>query len=181
MKANISLNASRALRSRGTIMPLLAMSIVVMVGFLALAIDLGMLAVAKTQTQQAADLAVLYGPWRHRGWERPASTTTRPRPRPMQKHLELQRGPEPVGAFVAAPAHVRFVRLQPDHAVVQRQLPADHRGADDRGRGHGHHDQPARCVQQDLRVVTPRPAKRLRRVAERITRPEWNWCERMED
>ncbi len=35
------------------------MSLVVMVGFLALAIDLGMLAIAKTQTQQAADLAAL--------------------------------------------------------------------------------------------------------------------------
>ena len=33
--------------------------IVAMVGFLALAIDLGMLAIAKTQAQQAADLAAL--------------------------------------------------------------------------------------------------------------------------
>jgi hypothetical protein len=38
---------------------LLALSIVVMVGFLALAVDLGMLAIAKTQTQNAADLVAL--------------------------------------------------------------------------------------------------------------------------
>jgi hypothetical protein len=44
---------------RGIILPLLAIVIVAMVGFLALAIDLGMLAVAKTQVQQAADLAAL--------------------------------------------------------------------------------------------------------------------------
>ena len=44
---------------RGIILPLLAIVIVVMVGFLALAIDLGMLAIAKTQVQQAADLAAL--------------------------------------------------------------------------------------------------------------------------
>jgi uncharacterized membrane protein len=37
----------------------LALSIVVMVGFLALAVDLGMLAIAKTQTQNAADLVAL--------------------------------------------------------------------------------------------------------------------------
>jgi Flp pilus assembly protein TadG len=44
---------------RGIILPLLALVIVVMVGFLALAIDLGMLAIARTQVQQAADLAAL--------------------------------------------------------------------------------------------------------------------------
>jgi Flp pilus assembly protein TadG len=44
---------------RGTIVPLLALTIVALVGFLALSIDLGMMAVAKAQTQQAADLAAL--------------------------------------------------------------------------------------------------------------------------
>ena len=44
---------------RGTVVPLLALTIVALVGFLALAIDLGMLAVAKAQVQQAADLAAL--------------------------------------------------------------------------------------------------------------------------
>jgi len=44
---------------RGIILPVLALWLVVLVGFLALAIDLGMMAVAKTQTQQAADLAAL--------------------------------------------------------------------------------------------------------------------------
>ena len=38
---------------------MLAIVIVVMVGFLALAIDVGMLAIAKTQVQQTADLAAL--------------------------------------------------------------------------------------------------------------------------
>ena len=41
------------------VLPLLALTIVTMVGFLALAIDVGMLGIAKTQTQQAADLAAL--------------------------------------------------------------------------------------------------------------------------
>ncbi len=44
---------------RGTVVPLLAMTIVALVGFLALAIDLGMVAVSKAQAQQAADLAAL--------------------------------------------------------------------------------------------------------------------------
>ena len=44
---------------RGIILPLVALAIVALVGFLALAIDLGMLAIAKTQVQQAADLAAL--------------------------------------------------------------------------------------------------------------------------
>jgi Flp pilus assembly protein TadG len=44
---------------RGTVVPLLAFTIVLLVGFLALAIDVGMMAVAKCQAQQAADLAAL--------------------------------------------------------------------------------------------------------------------------
>ena len=44
---------------RGTVVPLLALTITVLLAFLALAIDLGMLAVAKAQAQQAADLAAL--------------------------------------------------------------------------------------------------------------------------
>ena len=38
---------------------MLAFTMVALVGFLGLSIDLGMLAIAKTQTQQAADLAAL--------------------------------------------------------------------------------------------------------------------------
>jgi Flp pilus assembly protein TadG len=48
-----------AVRRRGTVVALLAMTIVLLVAFLALSIDLGMLAVAKTQAQNAADLAAL--------------------------------------------------------------------------------------------------------------------------
>ena len=44
---------------RGTILPFLMFSLVALMGFLALAIDVGMVAVAKAQTQQAADLAAL--------------------------------------------------------------------------------------------------------------------------
>lgn len=44
---------------RGTILPMLALSLVAIVGFLALAIDIGMVAIAKTQTQQVADLVAL--------------------------------------------------------------------------------------------------------------------------
>jgi Flp pilus assembly protein TadG len=44
---------------RGTVLPVLVFTIVVLVAFLALAIDLGMLATAKAQAQNAADLAAL--------------------------------------------------------------------------------------------------------------------------
>jgi len=40
-------------------LPIIALLMVTMVGFLALSIDVGMLSIAKTQTQQAADLAAL--------------------------------------------------------------------------------------------------------------------------
>src|SRR5271155_2260825 len=46
-------------RRPGTVVALLAFSMVALLGFLALAIDLGMLAIAKTQAQNAADLAAL--------------------------------------------------------------------------------------------------------------------------
>ncbi|MDR3638309.1 MAG: pilus assembly protein TadG-related protein [Isosphaeraceae bacterium] len=52
-------HAGRPWRRRGTVLPALALMIVAMAGFLALAIDVGMLAIAKTQAQQAADLAAL--------------------------------------------------------------------------------------------------------------------------
>ena len=50
---------SRWDRRQGSIVPLLAITIVALVGFLALAIDLGILVMAKTQAQNAADLAAL--------------------------------------------------------------------------------------------------------------------------
>jgi Putative Flp pilus-assembly TadE/G-like len=49
----------KASTRRGMILPILALTMVAMIGFLALAIDLGMMAIAKTQAQQAADLAAL--------------------------------------------------------------------------------------------------------------------------
>jgi Flp pilus assembly protein TadG len=44
---------------RGVVLPMIALFLVVLIGFLALAIDLGMLAIAKSQVQQVADLAAL--------------------------------------------------------------------------------------------------------------------------
>jgi Flp pilus assembly protein TadG len=44
---------------RGTVLPLVALTIVAQLSFLALAIDLGMMAISKTQAQQAADLTSL--------------------------------------------------------------------------------------------------------------------------
>jgi Flp pilus assembly protein TadG len=49
----------RPAHRRGIILPVVALVIVVLVGFLALAIDVGMMAIAKTQAQQSADLAAL--------------------------------------------------------------------------------------------------------------------------
>ena len=44
---------------RGTVLPLVVLTMMILLGFLALAIDLSMLAIAKTQVQQAADLVAL--------------------------------------------------------------------------------------------------------------------------
>jgi Flp pilus assembly protein TadG len=52
---------SRPERSRGAILPLTAISIIGLCGFLALSIDLGMLAVARAQVQDAADAAAIAG------------------------------------------------------------------------------------------------------------------------
>ena len=51
----------RPQRSRGAILPLAAISIIGLCGFLALSIDLGMLAVARAQVQNAADAAAICG------------------------------------------------------------------------------------------------------------------------
>jgi Flp pilus assembly protein TadG len=50
---------ARSANRRGSILPILALVLVVQAAFLALALDLGMVAIAKTQVQQAADLAAL--------------------------------------------------------------------------------------------------------------------------
>ena len=52
-------SGSRPGHRPGTVLCLLALTLVSLVGFLALAIDLGMLATAKTQVQNAADLSAL--------------------------------------------------------------------------------------------------------------------------
>lgn len=46
---------------RGTIIPLLALSLIALLGMIALAVDVGLIAVARTQIQSAADAAALSG------------------------------------------------------------------------------------------------------------------------
>ncbi len=48
-------------RRRGSILPLVAVSLTALMGLIALGVDLGMIAVARTQCQNAADLAALAG------------------------------------------------------------------------------------------------------------------------
>lgn len=48
-------------RRRGTIVPTLALSLVALMGLIALAVDIGLIAVARTQAQNAADIAALSG------------------------------------------------------------------------------------------------------------------------
>src|SRR5271157_4691693 len=52
---------TRASARHGVILPYVALTIVAMLGFLALAIDLGMMMVAKAQAQNAADAAAFAG------------------------------------------------------------------------------------------------------------------------
>ncbi|HEY1377427.1 MAG TPA: pilus assembly protein TadG-related protein, partial [Gemmataceae bacterium] len=52
--------AARPVRP-GTILPLMAIVLIALMGFVALAIDLGMVAMARTQCQNAADCAALAG------------------------------------------------------------------------------------------------------------------------
>ncbi|SIO31616.1 Putative Flp pilus-assembly TadE/G-like [Singulisphaera sp. GP187] len=47
--------------SRGLILPMVAVAMVALLGFIALAIDIGMIAVARTQSQNAADTAAMAG------------------------------------------------------------------------------------------------------------------------
>ena len=51
----------RSINRRGSTLPLIAVSMVMLAGFLALSIDLGIMAVAKTQCQNAADAAAIAG------------------------------------------------------------------------------------------------------------------------
>ncbi|AGA31527.1 Tad domain-containing protein [Singulisphaera acidiphila] len=55
------ITAHKTSRSRGLIIPILAVVMVAMLGFIALAIDIGMIAVARTQSQNAADTAAMAG------------------------------------------------------------------------------------------------------------------------
>src|SRR6478735_3950402 len=48
-------------RREGAVLPLVTICLVGLVGFVALAIDVGMVAVARTQAQSAADVAALAG------------------------------------------------------------------------------------------------------------------------
>src|ERR1700719_2854581 len=46
---------------RGSVLPLVAMSAIALIGLLALAIDIGMIAIARSQCQNAADAAAMAG------------------------------------------------------------------------------------------------------------------------
>src|SRR3982750_4283456 len=46
---------------RGTVIPVLALSLVGILGLIALAVDIGLIAVARTQAQSAADISALSG------------------------------------------------------------------------------------------------------------------------
>ena len=48
-------------RRRGTIVPIMALCVTGLFGFVALAVDLGMLAINRTECQNAADAAALAG------------------------------------------------------------------------------------------------------------------------
>jgi hypothetical protein len=58
--SNVAVNADRSPR-RGAVLPLVAFCLVGLVGVLALAIDVGMIAVARSQCQNAADAAAMAG------------------------------------------------------------------------------------------------------------------------
>src|SRR5262249_60862523 len=49
------------LRRGGSILPLVAVSLIALCGFVALAVDVGMIVVARTQAQTAADAAAMAG------------------------------------------------------------------------------------------------------------------------
>src|SRR5438874_246548 len=51
----------RTARRRGAVLPLVAICTIAMMGMVALAIDIGMIAVARTQCQNAADSAAMAG------------------------------------------------------------------------------------------------------------------------
>jgi Flp pilus assembly protein TadG len=72
--------SARAMNSnqlrRGTILPLFAMALVSVVGFVALAVDIGVLAIADTQCQNAADNAAMAGARSLNGNTTSSTTTT---------------------------------------------------------------------------------------------------------
>ena len=94
-------------RRRGTVVPLLALTIVALVGFLALAIDLGMLAIAKTQAQNAADLAALTAARTLNGNCDQQLQPDRGHDQ-RAEHLDLQHDPGPGDSIVATDAHLRL-------------------------------------------------------------------------
>ena len=73
----------RASALDGVVLLLILVSLITLLTFVALAIDLGMLAVARTQCQDAADAAAMAGtPGAQRRDARTTTTTRPPRPRP---------------------------------------------------------------------------------------------------
>src|SRR3954451_5183962 len=57
----LPMSAPHRLRRSGTIIPLVAISLIALLGLIALAIDIGLVAVARTQAQDLADAAAMNG------------------------------------------------------------------------------------------------------------------------
>ncbi len=127
---------------------------VILVGFLALAIDVGMMAIAKTQVQQTADLAVLTAMRTLNGnssinYNQTAATTN------AQNVVTYNTI---LGQSVAA-SQLQLTFGSYDYSSTtssfSANFPADERCADDRGFGDDHHDQLAGHIQQHLPDATP--------------------------
>src|SRR6516165_3319399 len=55
------LRSAQPARRRGTVLPLVVFCVLVLLGMVALAVDIGMMMVARTQCQNAADAAAMTG------------------------------------------------------------------------------------------------------------------------
>src|SRR5438128_2217964 len=65
-------------RRSGTVLPMLAVTLTALMAFVALAIDLGMLAISRVQAQNAADIGSLVGVRTLNGCPTATATTTWP-------------------------------------------------------------------------------------------------------
>ena len=155
-------------RRRGTILPLVVLTIMAQLAFLALAIDLSMLAIAKTQVQQAADLVALTAARTLIGnssvnYNQTQATTN------AQNVADVQRGAGTETSVVAIDPYLRLVRLQSEHAELQPQFPGPERLPRNGGLGHGHLERV--CRRRSARSSVPRFFPMSPRTAQAVHRP----------